>query len=154
MIQSLLCLIRTYTEENPSDWEEALPLLQYAINDAYCNSTRTTPFKVIYGDSPTPPMSWRKTTVEKITSSKPCVASSDSTDNPPVDTWHDVVEDLDPPEDEDNTELDLADYQVWLAHKLTSIHRFILHYQNQAVSRMKARADAKRRDPGLQTDDC
>ena len=51
MIQSLLCLIRTYTEENPSDWEDALPLLQYAINDAYCNSTRTIPFKVIYGDS-------------------------------------------------------------------------------------------------------
>ena len=44
MIQSLLCLIRTYTEENPSDWEEALPLLQYAINDAYCNSTHTTYF--------------------------------------------------------------------------------------------------------------
>ena len=112
-----------------------------------------TPFKTIYSKSPTPPMSWRKTTVEKITSPKPCVANGDSFDGSSNDLWHDITEDANLPDEDDNTELDLSDYQVWLAHKLTNIHRFVLHYQTQIASRMKARADAKRRDPGLQTND-
>ena len=98
------------------------------------------------------PMSWRKTTIEEITAPKPWVANGDSTRDSNNDRWHDGIEDLDLPND-DNTELDLTDYQVWLAHKLTSIHRFVLHHQNQVASRMKSRADAKRREPGLQTND-
>ena len=54
-----------------------LPLLQYAINDAYCDSTKTTPFRAIYGEDPIPPSSWR---IEKDADGRPC-----SIYPPPVD---------------------------------------------------------------------
>ena len=40
----------------PASWEEKLPLLQFAINDVYCYSTKSTPFRILFGKDPMPPV--------------------------------------------------------------------------------------------------
>ena len=55
-IQTFLRLLRTFSCEFPATWEEKLPLLQFAINDAYCATTKSTPFRVLFGRDPTPPV--------------------------------------------------------------------------------------------------
>ena len=54
-IQTFLCLLRTFTAKFPASWEDKLPLLQFAINNAMCVATQTTPFRVIFGKDPSPP---------------------------------------------------------------------------------------------------
>ena len=44
-IQTFLRLLRTFTVENPESWVAKLPLLQFAINDSYVESTKSTPFR-------------------------------------------------------------------------------------------------------------
>ena len=55
-IQTLLRLIRAFASEQENLWEELLPLLQFALNDTYCSSTKNTPFRVLYGCDPVSPM--------------------------------------------------------------------------------------------------
>ena len=117
-----------------------LPLLQYAINDAYCDATRTTPFRAIYGEDPTPPSSWR---IEKDVESRPCVQHS-STYSLPRD-GEDAEDRLE--------ESGLVEYQQRLAEHLHKTHSFIHQHQRALAERMKARVDASRRDPQLRKDD-
>ena len=57
-IQTLLRLIRTYASEKETTWEHALPLLQFALNDAYCEATQSTPFRTLFGKDPVSPLSF------------------------------------------------------------------------------------------------
>ena len=54
-IQTLIQLLRCYSEERQDEWEQMLPLFQYALNDAYCEATGTTPFRVVLGRDPRSP---------------------------------------------------------------------------------------------------
>ena len=56
-IQTLLRLIRAFTSEKEETWEKQLPLFQYALNDAYCEATQTSPFRALYGKDPMSPLS-------------------------------------------------------------------------------------------------
>ena len=54
-IQTLIRLIQTFASEKMNEWEELLPMLQFSFNDAYCESTKSTPFRVLYGRDPVSP---------------------------------------------------------------------------------------------------
>ena len=54
-IQTFLRILRSFTADFPTSWENKLPILQFAINDAYCEATKSTPFRVIFGKDPMPP---------------------------------------------------------------------------------------------------
>ena len=54
-IQTLVRLFRCFAEEHRADWERLLPLLQFALNDAHCEATGSTPFRILYGRDPTSP---------------------------------------------------------------------------------------------------
>ena len=51
-IQTLLRLVRTFAFEVEEQWEASLPIFQYALNDAYCEATQSTPFCVLFGRAP------------------------------------------------------------------------------------------------------
>ena len=55
-IQTVSRLISTFASEQENKWEELLPIFQFALNDAFCESTSTTPFRVLYGNDPVSPM--------------------------------------------------------------------------------------------------
>ena len=54
-IQTLSRLLRTYARALPSRWEEILPTIQFALNDAPAAATRYSPFQVLFGRSPIMP---------------------------------------------------------------------------------------------------
>ena len=54
-IQTLLRLIRSYASEQQDQWEAMLPVFEYALNDAYCKATLTTPFRLLRGYDPVGP---------------------------------------------------------------------------------------------------
>ena len=41
--------------EQQEQWEEMLPILEYALNDSYCKATLTTPFRLLRGYDPVGP---------------------------------------------------------------------------------------------------
>ena len=43
MIQTLSRLIRAFASEQENEWEELLPMLQFSLNDSFCESTRKYP---------------------------------------------------------------------------------------------------------------
>ena len=55
-IQTLIQLIRTFANQQQNEWEDLLPMLQFSLNDAFCESTRSTPFRVLFGNDPVSPM--------------------------------------------------------------------------------------------------
>ena len=55
-IQTVTRLISTFASEEESKWEELLPMFQFALNDAFCESISSTPFRVLYGCDPVSPM--------------------------------------------------------------------------------------------------
>ena len=54
-IQTLLRLIRTYATEHQGTWEELLPMFQFSLNDSYCEATKSTPFRILFGCDPISP---------------------------------------------------------------------------------------------------
>ena len=54
-IQTVLRLIRSYASEQQHQWEELLPMFEYALNDSYCKATLTTPFRLLRGYDPVGP---------------------------------------------------------------------------------------------------
>ena len=54
-VQTVLRLIRSYASEQQDQWEAMLPMLEYALNDSYCKSTLTTPFRLLRGYDPVGP---------------------------------------------------------------------------------------------------
>ena len=55
-IRTLIQLLRAFTHQNEDQWEELLPLLQFALNDAHCEATGSTPFRILYGRDPRFPL--------------------------------------------------------------------------------------------------
>ena len=46
---TILDLLRCYTIENQSNWDQQLPLLQFAYNNTPQSATNKTPFEIVYG---------------------------------------------------------------------------------------------------------
>ena len=55
-IQTLTRLFRCFAEEQKDEWEKLLPLFQFALNDAHCHATGSTPFRVLFGRDPASPL--------------------------------------------------------------------------------------------------
>ena len=55
-IRTLIQLLRAFTNQQQDAWEEVLPLLQFALNDAHCEATSTTPFRILLGRDPRTPL--------------------------------------------------------------------------------------------------
>ena len=54
-IQTLRRLLRSYVRTVPDRWEELLPTIQFAMNNAPSAAGRYSPFQVLYGESPVVP---------------------------------------------------------------------------------------------------
>ena len=76
-IQTLLKLVRSYASENENEWEEMLPMFQFSMNDAYCEATGNTPFRVLFGCDPISP-------ARLLTRQAPSFPTPDSNDETPV----------------------------------------------------------------------
>ena len=46
---TILDLLRCYTIENQSNWDQHLPLLQFAYNNTPHSATNKAPFEIVYG---------------------------------------------------------------------------------------------------------
>ena len=55
-IRTLIQLLRAFTNQQQDAWEEVLPLLQFALNDAHCEATSSTPFRILLGRDPRTPL--------------------------------------------------------------------------------------------------
>lgn len=52
---TILDLLRSYTIENQANWDQHLPLLQFAYNNTPHSATQKAPFEIVYGKKlPTP----------------------------------------------------------------------------------------------------
>ena len=105
----------------PNTWEEKLPLLQFAVNDAYCVATKTTPFRVIFGKDPAPPPLALPDTSSAVSRN---VAGESSS-----------------PDGEDQTQ-----FVETLSDSLLSVWEFVSRHQQLLADRMKAREDKRRRE--------
>ncbi len=66
-------MLRHYVSPNQSDWDKHLPLVEFAINNAYQASVKETPFFLNYGQHPhTPASIYRQPTADE-SSGKPLV---------------------------------------------------------------------------------
>ena len=126
-IQTFLRLLRTFTCQFPSTWETRLPLFQFAINDAYCEATKSTPFRVVFGKDPMPQ-----------TSSLVRDPSATSGSDAPSSNK----------ETADHTRYVDQHYQ-----SLTEVWEFVREHQGKIAERMKAREDQKRREYRCQIGD-
>jgi hypothetical protein len=52
-IRTATQIMRAFVESNQSDWEQKVPLVEYAMNSAISSSLKISPFEVNYGWSPT-----------------------------------------------------------------------------------------------------
>ena len=55
-VQTVKRLVSAFANEQEEIWEELLPMFQFALNDAFCESTASTPFRTLYGYDPISPM--------------------------------------------------------------------------------------------------
>ena len=54
--RTLQVMLANYVNENKDDWDEYLPLLQFAYNTAIHTTTKSSPFELMYGRLPTVPV--------------------------------------------------------------------------------------------------
>ncbi len=48
-------MLRHYVSPTQHDWDEHVPAAEFAYNNAYQESVRTTPFRLVYGEDPIEP---------------------------------------------------------------------------------------------------
>ena len=122
-IQTLSRLIRSYAISQENEWEETLPLFQFTLNDAYCESTMSTPFRVLFGCDPISPT--------RLISRQATDSHSLSTDAGEVPVrW------------EEKTAAQV--HKVW---------EFIRQHQKAVAQRMKDRYDQNRKELNFQPGD-
>ena len=46
---TILDLLRSYTVDNQANWDQHLPLLQFAYNNTPRSATNKAPFEIVYG---------------------------------------------------------------------------------------------------------
>ena len=51
-------MIQTYVMNNPTMWEYYLHLAEFAYNNGYRDSTKMSPFEVLYGQKCRTPVNW------------------------------------------------------------------------------------------------
>ena len=51
-------MLRMYVLGRPTKWEDYLHLVEFAYNNGYQDSTKMSPFEILYGRKSTPPVSW------------------------------------------------------------------------------------------------
>jgi hypothetical protein len=56
--QILEDMLRMHVMHQPKKWEDYLPLVEFAYNNGYQESMKTSPFEVLYGRSCNTPVSW------------------------------------------------------------------------------------------------
>ena len=127
-IQTFLRILRSFTADFPTSWENKLPMLQFAINDAYCEATKSTPFRVIFGKDPMPPpLALREGFVSANNTDSAANSSGvDSDQQQYVQQHHDALR------------------EVW---------EFVRRHQEEVAARMKSREDRRRRDFKCQVGD-
>ena len=121
-IQTFLRLLRTFASEEAEQWEAMLPLLQYAINDAYCESTKTTPFRLLYGRDPTSPLLTRF--AQSRDSSEASLSLSEAAGH---------------------SDPDYPQLVAKRAAQIDKVWEFVRKHQTEIADRMKAHYDRNRR---------
>jgi hypothetical protein len=56
--QILEDMLRMHVMHQPQKWEDYLPLVEFAYNNGYQESLKTSPFEVLYGRSCNTPVNW------------------------------------------------------------------------------------------------
>jgi hypothetical protein len=56
--QILEDMLRMYVMDQHKQWEEFLPLVEFAYNNSYQSSLKMTPFEFLYGQPCQTPLSW------------------------------------------------------------------------------------------------
>jgi hypothetical protein len=56
MNRSIQAMLRNYCNENKNDWDNFLPLIQFAYNSSIHSTTQYSPFELTYGRQPRMPM--------------------------------------------------------------------------------------------------
>ena len=55
VLEDMLCM---YVRDHPKKWEEYLHLVEFAYNNHYRDSTKLSPFEILYGRKCNTPISW------------------------------------------------------------------------------------------------
>ena len=126
-IQTILCLLRAFIDESEGRWRTLLPLLQYAINDAYCEAIKTTPFRLLYGRDPTSPFGANFHVVDPRA--------------------------LRPNSDSPHTMTQLEEYLSQRVSDMGKVCDFVRLHQQALATRMKERVDRTRRPFNLEAGD-
>eukprot|EP00983_Pelagomonas_calceolata_P035847 1121741-Pelagomonas_calceolata.AAC.1 len=58
MNRTLEDMLRHYVSPKQDDWDTHLAAAEFAINNSYQESIKTTPFRLNYGRDPQIPLSW------------------------------------------------------------------------------------------------
>ena len=70
-IQTLLRIVRSFAVDQAADWQEMLPLFQFAINNAASSASRLSPFQVLFGMSPLAPTSVITAVIQMMRQDRP-----------------------------------------------------------------------------------
>jgi hypothetical protein len=62
--RTLQDVLRHYVSDMQDDWDRCLPAVEFACNNAWQESIKTTPFRMVYGRDPRLPLSVAKTKVQ------------------------------------------------------------------------------------------
>jgi hypothetical protein len=62
MNRSIQAMLRNYCNENKDDWDNFLPLIQFAYNSSIHSTTQYLPFELTYGRQPRMPISCQAVT--------------------------------------------------------------------------------------------
>jgi hypothetical protein len=63
-------MMRMYVMDKPSKWKDFLHLVEFAYNNGYQASLRTSPFEALYGRKCDTPLSWGNPTYRVVLGSE------------------------------------------------------------------------------------